>query len=63
MYEQGTEAVMPSENSKEIESARVELCRRRPSGLTEKEKIEFISTGAHILAIRSIDDKYEVKEE
>ena len=60
---------MSSENSKEIEFARVELCRRRPSRLTEKEKIEFISTSAHILAIgnclltiRSIEDKYEVKQ-
>jgi hypothetical protein len=34
MYEHGTDSVIPSENWKEIESATVELCWRRPSGLT-----------------------------
>lgn len=34
MYEHGTDLVMPSANWKETESATVELCRRRPSGLT-----------------------------
>jgi len=34
MYEQGTDSIIPSENWKEIESATVELCWRRPSGLT-----------------------------
>lgn len=35
MYEHGTDSVIPSENWKETESATVELCWRRPSGLTE----------------------------
>jgi len=34
MYEHGTDSVIPSENWNEIESATVELCCRRPSGLT-----------------------------
>lgn len=34
MYEQGTDSIISSENWKEIESATVELCWRRPSGLT-----------------------------
>jgi hypothetical protein len=34
MYEHGTDSVIPSENLKEIESATVELCWSRPSGLT-----------------------------
>ena len=37
MYEQGTELSMPSANWKATESATVELCKRRPSGLTENE--------------------------
>lgn len=40
MYEQGTVSVMPSENSKEVESATVELCSKRPSGLTGEEENE-----------------------
>lgn len=37
MYEHGTDLVIPSENWKGVESATVELCRRRPSGLTGDE--------------------------
>ena len=38
MYEQGTDSVIPSANWKETESATVELCSRRPSGLTSNQK-------------------------
>ena len=35
---------MPSENSKEIESATVELCSRRPSGLAGQEGLSKLSS-------------------
>lgn len=41
MYEQGTDSVTSSENWKETESATVELCRRRPSGLTDDKEMKI----------------------
>lgn len=48
MYEQGTDSSTPSEKLKGIESATVELCSKRPSGLTEIEEVNTLNSQIHL---------------
>jgi len=65
MYEQGTDSVTPSAKLNKVESATVELCNRRPSGLTvykskNKKVLEFFYS--HYLEIMMTTGKKDRKQ-